>query len=263
MQRVKVRIPLPLQAAEPCPSPARIPPPAPASAPSQRQLQKSFRQAQARDGSGATRRKETLLFQPTPSTVKGAWGCLWERGAEGEPCREGAGSVCAQGPLPHQLHSLLREEMGALPLRRGAARAPPGSLLGPTHGAEPPLTFWGWGRSHQRGPCSSRRSLPAKDPHSPAGPHSFESLLSTQTPVTPRSPRAPSSPTLPSSPPHCPSGPCYPRLSIPLTFPLLPRTLLPPTLPIPPGLPVIPAVPVTPVSRFPPRCPFPHSPLLP
>lgn len=36
-----------------------------------------------------------MLFQPNPSTVKGAWGCFWERGAESEPCREGEGSACS------------------------------------------------------------------------------------------------------------------------------------------------------------------------
>lgn len=167
--------------------------------------------------------------------------------------------------LPHQPHSFLRGKVGILPLCRRAARALPGFLLGPTRRAEPLLTFWGWGRCYQRGPCSSRRSLSPKALHSPAGPHSFESLFCPPRPLLLQDrPEPPVPPLSLVPPPHCPLGPCYPRLSIPLTVSLINQD--PPSLPLSPfsrGSPLTPLVPVTPASRLPPRCPFPYSPLLP
>lgn len=81
VQRVKVRtlLSLPLPAVDPRPTPARIPPTAPASAPPQKQLQKSFRQVQARDGNGATRRQETPL-PASPQHGKGDLGVSLGKG---------------------------------------------------------------------------------------------------------------------------------------------------------------------------------------
>lgn len=79
VQRVKVRTLLPLPAVDPRPSPARIPSTASASAPPQKQLQKSFRQVQARDGNGATRRQETPL-PANPQHDKGSLGVSLGKG---------------------------------------------------------------------------------------------------------------------------------------------------------------------------------------
>lgn len=81
VQRVKVRtlLSLPLPAVDPRPSPARIPSTASASAPPQKQLQKSFRQVQARDGNGATRRQETPL-PANPQHDKGGLGVSLGKG---------------------------------------------------------------------------------------------------------------------------------------------------------------------------------------
>lgn len=146
---------------------------------------------------------------------------------------------CAQGCPPSPAPQLPQGKGGSPVPSPRAAPAPAGSLPGPTHGHGHPEHFGAGGAT--RGSCSSRRSLPSKDPHFPACPHSFKSVPSTQAPVTPRSPSEPSSPTLRSSPPALSFGSqLSSSLHSPHSLPYSPGPSSPPPCPFSRGSPLSP-----------------------
>lgn len=161
------------------PQPCQDPSASPRLSSPEKQLQKSFRQARARGRSGATKRRQETALPANPQHGKeGLGGVFGKGGLSVNPAGRGkaasvpddAESPCAPGSPPSSAPQLPQGKGGVLPLCRGAARALPGFLLGPTRGAEPPLTFWGWEHCYQgvpvllEGPCPLRIPIPPQAP---------------------------------------------------------------------------------------------------